>query len=111
MISAPGIDPLHRQSAQVIQGMCHTPSVQLATPRESAPHRHDLQIDQAWGRQLLTAQPGAKVVSVRSVVQQGDSQDTGINDEHARTATRSPRRPMAACPRLYRRPAAKTYSP
>lgn len=72
------IDALQRQHAQVIQGIGHPPSVQLAASRESAPDRHDLQVDQARGGQVLTAQPREKVVSVRPVVQQGDRQDTGI---------------------------------
>lgn len=96
----PVIDPLHGKGLQVVQGEGHAPWVELAAAGEAPPYGHNLKVDQARRREVLAVEAGTQVVSVVVIVEQGDGQDAGINDEHARTVVHSRRRPRTACRRL-----------
>ncbi len=94
------LDALDGQVAQIVEGQPDPPWILVATASRPAPHRGHFQIDQRRCGELLAAQPVPHRVAVRVIIHKGDGQDAGVNDEHGRTATRSPRpasAPMEAC--------------
>lgn len=98
------LDALEWQFLQVVKSKPDPARVQVAAACQAAPHRGHFEVDQCGCGELFTAQPVPHCVTVLAVIEKGDGQDAGVNDEHDRTATCLPRRPVAAIRRRARRP-------
>lgn len=91
---------LDGQVTKVIQGEPDSTWVQVGQP---SPHRDHFEIDQCRRGELFPVQPVPCRVTVGAGVEQGDGQDACVNDEHGRTATRSPRQRATGIRRPVRR--------
>jgi len=73
-----------RQHGEIVQGQPGTPGVDSTGEQLAPEHGYDFQVSKLWQGQALAAQPGAGLVSVRSVIGQRDDQDAGVSDQHGR---------------------------
>jgi hypothetical protein len=83
------------QAHQIVDRQFGSTQVHSASGQLPSPNRGDLQVDQLWRGELFSAQSGAGLLTVPSVVAEGRSQHAGIDNDHRRS--RSARRvPTAA---------------
>ena len=73
-------DALHGQIPQISQRQPGAARIQTTSPRQSAPHRGHLEVDQRRGREFLSPKTSPDRTSVRAVVDQRDGKDARVND-------------------------------
>ena len=76
------------QCSEVVECETGSSGVEGACFHLPPQHRCDLQIGQFGHGQPLATQPGPGLVTIGSVIGQGDDQDAGVSDDHGRRGSR-----------------------